>query len=236
MTTPSIKEALELKPCPFCGGEAQLCQGIGGLVIQCNSEDCIGTVGPAYTEAQAAALWNTRATLSPPAGEIPDYNEEAIAKLRPDYVSDFARSLAADARHDIDGERAEDQIYYLARWFDAMVAFYTKPPPAGERREAIAARLRSCCGDDLDYAKYVPTTLLLEAAHLLASGLVQDEAAIRADEREKCAKIAKERAMKLRAKAKSLKQPHRQHYFAQAIEASIISDHIRSARDGGAES
>lgn len=58
-----------------------------------------------------------------------------------------------------------------------------------------------------------------KADAILASGLVQDEAAIRADEREKCAKIA-----------------DREAEFWQDAESSsarIVAAAIRSARDGG---
>jgi hypothetical protein len=59
---------------------------------------------------------------------------------------------------------------------------------------------------------------------------IQDRALRAEQERdeayERAAGVAKERAVKLRAKAKSLKRPHNQHYFAQAIEASVIESAI----------
>jgi hypothetical protein len=48
-----------------------------------------------------------------------------------------------------------------------------------------------------------------------------------AAETERCAKIANERALKLRAKAKAVTLPGRQSYFAQAIEARVIAEAIR---------
>jgi hypothetical protein len=45
---------------------------------------------------------------------------------------------------------------------------------------------------------------------------------------EQCAKIADERAVKLRAKAKAQSMPGRQSYFAQSIEARVIADMIRA--------
>lgn len=91
MTAPSIKEAL--KPCPFCGGEAQLCQGIGGLVIQCKYEKCNGTAGPAYTEDQAAEIWNNRAALATfqPDGE----RREAIKALAHRFWSIHPSEISA---------------------------------------------------------------------------------------------------------------------------------------------
>lgn len=44
---------------------------------------------------------------------------------------------------------------------------------------------------------------------------------------EECAKIAEERAAKLRAKAKAQNGPSKQSFFAQAIEARVIADLIR---------
>ena len=78
--------------------------------------------------------------------------------------------------------------------------------PSGERREAIAPCMYvGPCG----------------WKGTLASGLVQNEAGIRADEREKCAEIA-----------------DREAEFWQDAESSsarIVAANIRSARDGGAE-
>lgn len=45
---------------------------------------------------------------------------------------------------------------------------------------------------------------------------------------EECAKVAADRAIRLRAKAKSMTTPHRQSYFVQSIEARVIADAILS--------
>lgn len=45
---------------------------------------------------------------------------------------------------------------------------------------------------------------------------------------EECAKVADARALELRAKAKAVKMPQRQSYFAQSIEARVIAEHIRA--------
>jgi hypothetical protein len=52
----------------------------------------------------------------------------------------------------------------------------------------------------------------------------------RADAIEECAKIADGRARTLREKAKSVTTASRQSYFAQAIEARVIAEHIRALK------
>ena len=51
---------IELKPCPFCGGEAKMIK-IGGATyfIQCN--ECHSTSGAFSTSEEAVEAWNKRA-------------------------------------------------------------------------------------------------------------------------------------------------------------------------------
>lgn len=47
---------------------------------------------------------------------------EAIEARRGDGASNLARLLAEEAIDELDGEsRGEDRVYYLARWFDAVI-------------------------------------------------------------------------------------------------------------------
>jgi Lar family restriction alleviation protein len=53
----------ELKPCPFCGGEASVSTGRNGAdeklkYIECL--DCAGMADMFYTETEAVVAWNTR--------------------------------------------------------------------------------------------------------------------------------------------------------------------------------
>lgn len=176
---PSIEEALELLPCPFCGGESEsdshrhyrnistgnLEKSAAIYCTSCNADMmwCYRDT-PEIEREQVMSLlieqWNTRATLQPD-GE----RREAIAK-------------ALWETHD------------GSKWYP-----WAEMPPYD----------REC------YYKY--------ADALFASGLVQDEAGIRADEREKCAKIA-----------------DREAEFWQDAESSsarIVAANIRSARNGG---
>lgn len=80
MTAPSIKEALELKPCPFCGETPAFGRMIEPehVTIGCNNDGCLVQLCVvSEIEQDAIAAWNTRATLSPLAGE----RREAIARL-----------------------------------------------------------------------------------------------------------------------------------------------------------
>ena len=58
----------DLKPCPFCGGEAELVCNDIGVFVGCFHENCpIGPQTSTYldgyaTEAEAVAAWNARAT------------------------------------------------------------------------------------------------------------------------------------------------------------------------------
>ena len=60
----------DLLPCPFCGGEGELCTYYGGgehnetvHTVMCDNEDCpMNVLTPDYlTEAEAIEAWNTRA-------------------------------------------------------------------------------------------------------------------------------------------------------------------------------
>ena len=48
-----------LKPCPFCGGEAETWDGAGPWHVVCTKCGAIGS--PCLSEAEAIAAWNTRA-------------------------------------------------------------------------------------------------------------------------------------------------------------------------------
>jgi len=70
MTSKSDNRTTELLPCPFCGGEAEVCTWYGGgehnetvYTVMCDNDACEMNVTTAdhLTEAEAKAAWNARA-------------------------------------------------------------------------------------------------------------------------------------------------------------------------------
>ena len=52
----------ELKPCPFCGGEAHISASSDGYGVECWNRRCIDMqMDELPTEAEAIDAWNTRA-------------------------------------------------------------------------------------------------------------------------------------------------------------------------------
>lgn len=72
----------ELKPCPFCGGEANTLHRPHVIdwrySVGCNDDECRGFIGLSWlykTEAEAIAAWNSRA--------------ERTCKIESSYLNDF---------------------------------------------------------------------------------------------------------------------------------------------------
>ena len=55
-------QEIELKPCPFCGGEAEVNLFLGNYCVTCTN--CMGAIFPAkgMTREEAIETWNTRST------------------------------------------------------------------------------------------------------------------------------------------------------------------------------
>lgn len=52
----------ELKPCPFCGSEADLFTLAKSMyTVDCTNTDCLAGSGIGHTEEEAVELWNRRA-------------------------------------------------------------------------------------------------------------------------------------------------------------------------------
>lgn len=59
-----MKSLKELKPCPFCGGKAELINfnmDYGTVTVGCTNEECDITLGKGYfSEEEAVRKWNQR--------------------------------------------------------------------------------------------------------------------------------------------------------------------------------
>ena len=54
-------EDLNLKPCPFCGSEAEFCETEVGCSVECSNFDCnVGMLINSWTKKKAISIWNTR--------------------------------------------------------------------------------------------------------------------------------------------------------------------------------
>ena len=52
----------ELKPCPFCGGKAEIIIEYGTVTVGCTNKECDITMGKAvFTDEEAIQHWNRRA-------------------------------------------------------------------------------------------------------------------------------------------------------------------------------
>ncbi len=99
--------AQELKPCPFCQGEAKLikrtntgitadwCGDAQWWVCCAAEDDCAGQLGLSDSEAEAISAWNTRADAAP----TPKADEvEAVGFAM--WKADADRAALKDTRHE----------------------------------------------------------------------------------------------------------------------------------------
>ena len=69
----AMDKAMEaLKPCPFCNYKASLQPRGDVFWVQCDSYECRAEGSSKFSEAEAIAAWNTRATPEPVAPPSPD--------------------------------------------------------------------------------------------------------------------------------------------------------------------
>ncbi|AUR85578.1 restriction alleviation protein [Vibrio phage 1.076.O._10N.286.51.B7] len=54
----------ELKPCPFCGSEAEAYETTKGCTVMCSNGDCVELQMSDWTMSKAVSLWNTRTPQS----------------------------------------------------------------------------------------------------------------------------------------------------------------------------
>ena len=55
-----VKTMAELKPCPFCGGKAEILSGYGKYTVQCGSGGCMANISWCTNKDSAIKAWNRR--------------------------------------------------------------------------------------------------------------------------------------------------------------------------------
>ncbi len=85
-----------LKPCPFCGGEAEVSpHEVFGSAVTCLTEGCAANIDLAASDAEAIAAWNKRASHAQLVAALREINE--LAAL-PDLSGIEAFKILAIAR------------------------------------------------------------------------------------------------------------------------------------------
>lgn len=110
-------DAMQLKPCPFCGGEDLAVvkdprdQWIPWFVVLCNAEMC-HTLGPARREkSEAITAWNTRTTsLAAHDGLVDALRVIAVGEcrmngIRAELSADVLRKIARAALASIEAKQ-----------------------------------------------------------------------------------------------------------------------------------
>lgn len=135
----------ELKPCPFCGGEAEY----EGLYCYCTRCGCRMEDDP--DEAEAIAAWNRRASPTPPTTEGRE-NGHLLWRLRHNDTAKHLCGLAADEIERLSAllssPRVEDvrreALEEAARVAEKLAAELARLKGSGDRRVQIGSHLETC--------------------------------------------------------------------------------------------
>ena len=105
MTDPKHTEPVDLLPCPFCGGEAELHENTSGQaqgfvpVFNPGCKACDVRSPDWYgTEAEAIAVWNTRTAAEAASRAMIIQLGENAAKAAKEYTDNMAASREREAR------------------------------------------------------------------------------------------------------------------------------------------
>ena len=81
--------ANELKPCPFCGGEAKLftARGKCNQIVRCLA--CNVSPGYRQTKKEAIEAWNTRAEQKPVAVANISFTKEQLERLKEEVIHEL---------------------------------------------------------------------------------------------------------------------------------------------------
>ena len=170
-----FNDAIELKPCPFCKGTAESDSQRGyrnmttgnleyAAAIYCTS--CEADMTWCYRDTPEIACEDVMSLL------IEKWNTRAVPATDKTVAEGIARIIYESNPHYESGECADGH----------------QVSPGGNLSWEQARDRDAEFGDDALFVKLTKEPLELADA-ILSAGLVTDEAAIRADEREKCAAI-----------------------------------------------
>lgn len=129
---------VELKPCPFCGGEAEMFSMSDRIGVRCADVMCAGSHRLPAAGEDSVALWNRRTALASGSG---DHAE--LARL--------AESLMEDARRVADmprNEKRDEQAGYSALASVALTSLLAENAALRGDRDRIAEELHG----EINYA------------------------------------------------------------------------------------
>ena len=86
-----------LKPCPFCGSEAESYETTTGSLVECSNFDChVGTLNNDWTKKKVISIWNTRTSgwIS-----VDDALPEALTSVLVNISNDRVKNDVSEAYH-----------------------------------------------------------------------------------------------------------------------------------------
>lgn len=83
----------ELKPCPFCGGKAELLSMGEKFTVSCGTGGCMASISWCPDDQSAIAAWNTRASDWIPCSERMPENETEGLIFCPDLCDRIKKAM-----------------------------------------------------------------------------------------------------------------------------------------------
>lgn len=139
-----------LKPCPFCGGEADAISAVGETWVRCMA--CEASGPSSSNDTHAITAWNTRPPTLPADGA-----GEAVAAELMHLALDLGQAWQVLPS---DHARAAEARAIISATIATLNRLSRLPPPADDARDVVE-RKPLFCRDDEDPAEYIA---LVEAA------------------------------------------------------------------------
>ena len=117
----------ELKPCPFCGGEAREVIRLGGSLVYCLN--CERSTGLCKGDKAARELWNIR--------PIEDEKDKVIARLKGnwDYLKEYLVTLRNSKLHNVCFDDSELNRYAITFLNELIEKIYDTDNNVGSTEE-----------------------------------------------------------------------------------------------------